>query len=280
MTTQLFTATGCHRCEIVKTVLKKEGIDYEEWNIREEGKDVFKTFYKENRKQIFRSKDGVEFPVLAIEGGIHQGLGPILAYAMDKNLLFHGFVTRAQAAPGWVNGLSLVPAECDILESFFDLMARFTAHGLNTRVVTHGSHPGFLERLLDRGYISRLDFQLLGPTAIYPTLTGKPMPPKDLNQSLALLAKAKDYTLILPVSPIKESDGTWRWLTPEEAGQAAAIAAEASGSKTHPFVIRPVAPPKGSELAPLENKDFFKYRTATRRYMVKSEIEKPENGIS
>ena len=280
MTAKLFTATGCHRCEIVKTVLKKEGINYEEWNIREEGKDVFKTFYKENRKQIFRSKDGVEFPVLEKEGGIYQGLGPILAFAMDKNLLFHGFVTRAQADPGWVNGLSLVPAECDILESFFDLMARLTAHGLKTRVVTHGNHPGFLERLLDRGYITQLDFQLLGPTPVYPRITGKPIPPKDLEQSLALLPKAKDYTLILPISPIREADGTLRYRTPEEAGEAAALAAEATGSKTHPFVIRPLAPAKGSELPPLESKDFFKYRTATRRHMVKSEIEKPENGIS
>ncbi len=275
MNATLFTATGCHRCEIVKTVLKKEGIAYDQWNIREEGKDIFKTFYKENRKQIFRSTDGVEFPVLELEGRIFQGLGPILARAMDNNLLFHGFVTRAQAAPGWVNGLSLVPAECDILESFFDLMARFTAHGLKTRVITHGNHPGFLERLLDRGYIAQLDFHLLGPTPLYPRLTGKPMPPRDLAQSLALLTKARDYTLILPVSPIREGDGSWRYLTPEEAGQAAAVAAEASGTKTHPFVIRPMAPPKGSELPPLAAKDFFKYRTATRRHMVKSEIEKP-----
>ena len=273
MSAQLFTTTDSHRCKIVRTVLKKEGISFTEENTSEGGKTAFQAFYKENAAQLIQGKAGVEFPILAMDKGIYQGVGPILAMAMAPKLLFHGFVTRAVADPGWVRGLNLVSADCDLLECFFDLMARLNAHGLKVNLATQGRHSGFLGRLLDRNYIAHLEFQLLGPPPLYRAITGMGLPKPELEQSLAMAPRAGATTLMIPISPLVDNGGRLRFLTPKEAGQAAALAAAATGGRDLPCHIRPVDPPKDSDLPPLSQAELSAHVTEVRHHLYQAKLE-------
>ena len=64
------------------------------------------------------------------------------------------------------------------------------------------------------------------------------------------------------------------WLTPEEAGRAAELTAEATGDRRLPFLVRPGDPPPGE--APLSKPSLFKVRTACRRHMPKTDLT---NGV-
>ena len=275
MSAQLFTVTDCHRCQVVKAVLKKEGIAFTEENTQDGGSQAFETFYNEHRDQILKDKNEIQFPILAMEKGFHQGLAPILAFAMEPKLLFHGFVTRAIAEPGWVRGLNLVSADCDLLECFFDLMARLNAHGLKVDLATQGRHSGFLGRLLDRNYIAHLEFQLLGPPPLYRAITGMGLPKHELEQSLAMAPRAGATTLIFPLSPLMDNKGEIRFITPGETGKAAALAASATGNKDLPCYIRPLTPPKASPLAPLSEAQVSAYRDEIRRHLKAAQVESP-----
>ena len=63
MSNLLFTATGCTRCKIVKSFLDEQGISYTEKDVRSDGKEEFQAFYKANRSSIYRSPEGIEFPI-------------------------------------------------------------------------------------------------------------------------------------------------------------------------------------------------------------------------
>ena len=55
-TITLFSATGCERCKIVKSYMDEHKLTFEEQDIKKDGKDSFKKFYKENRSTIFRGE--------------------------------------------------------------------------------------------------------------------------------------------------------------------------------------------------------------------------------
>ncbi len=69
------------------------------------------------------------------------------------------------------------------------------------------------------------------------------------------------------------------YITPEEVGSIAQMIEEATGSKKQPYKLR-VCDPESLDneqlkvVEPLEAAATFKYRTAARRYMVMTEIEK------
>jgi glutaredoxin len=93
MTNQIYTATGCVRCKITKRFMKDNGISYEEYDFKAEGKEAFSQFYRDNRKDIFRDKDGVEFPVFTDGRVIRQGLSVVVGYLIAGEAL-SGFIGR------------------------------------------------------------------------------------------------------------------------------------------------------------------------------------------
>ena len=68
-------------------------------------------------------------------------------------------------------------------------------------------------------------------------------------------------------------------MTPEEIGDTAKMIEDATGSKKHPYELRGFDPgvcedERLKSIEPLSSSEMFKYRTAARRYMVLTEIEK------
>jgi hypothetical protein len=119
-----------------------------------------------------------------------------------------------------------------------------------------------------------LTFALLGPPAIYADLPERPVDEVRLRRSLALVAQAPHRRIILQVGPVLRKGAEPSYLTPEEAAQAAALAAAATGDRRLPFWVEMIVPPEKSMLEPLPPATAFKYRTAVRRHMITAEILK------
>lgn len=271
----LYTATGCARCRIVVSFMDDRDIAYEKSDILAEGKEQFKTFYKEHRPDITRGPEGIEFPILFTGDAVIQGLGRILARLQAGDAL-DGFVKPAAASPGWVTGLDLSDS---YLHDESDLLAvvRFIkAKGLKVQVYTNGRNPHVLAALVQENLCDKIVFTLHGPAVRYKELTGLPIEESDLVQSLSLITAAADYTILLPVQPVTTAQGPGMSITVEEAAEAAALVEKATGSKHPPFFIQPLAPPPGSGLDALNPPQLFKYRTQCRRFMVRAEILKTE----
>ena len=78
----LYTAPDCIRCKIVKAFLAERGLAYDTIDFKADAQD-FNTFYRTNRKAIYRNPEGVEFPLVADGQVIKQGSGEIIAYLLS-----------------------------------------------------------------------------------------------------------------------------------------------------------------------------------------------------
>jgi glutaredoxin len=272
---QLFSAAGCVRCKIIKSYMDENNIAYKELDIKAEGKDAFKVFYKENRLDVYRGKDGVEFPILYTEKKIFQGVGIVLAHLMAGNRLEDHF-TQSDLCQGWVSGINLtagiIEPESDSGKAFIAILRFLQKQGLKIQIEGDGRNAGLLESLVTQDLIHDLVFYLRGPADLYETITGTKIDEKELIKSLGLLNKMPKARIILPISAFKQKDESPRFLLPEEAASAAKFVEEVTGTKKQPFFIQPVSPNDEYNLAPLAVPAFFKYRTQCRRYMVMSEI--------
>ena len=273
MSFTLFSATGCMRCSIVKSYLDEHDLVFEEYDIKAAGKDRFNKFYKENRSNIFRGEEGVEFPILFTQGKIVQGVGVILAFLRAKETL-DGFVTRSDLSHGWVSGLNVSAKSLTNGDAFVEILRFLNRHGLMIQLEADGRNAHLLEIIIKENLISRLIFILRGPIELYKPLTGAPLDKEELQHSLSLLDSSFAYRIILPISPFMRANGEAGYLSPEEALSAAKLVETATGSKKHPFFIKPVILPLDFELDLLPPSALFKYRTACRRHMVLAEIQK------
>lgn len=263
------------RCNIVKSYLKENELAFEEYDIKAAGKDRFKTFYKENRSQIFRGEEGVEFPILFTQDKILQGVGVILAFLHAKDTL-DGFFTQSDLSHGWVSGVNISAKKLSNSNgnAFVEILRFLKHHGLMIQIETDGRNALVLETIIKKNLISRLIFNLRGPAELYKPLTGEVLDKEELQHSLSLLGNSFEYQIILAISPLWRTNGKAGYLSPEEALSAAKLVETATGIKKHPFLIKPVIPSSYFKLAPLSPSAFFKYRTACRRYMVLAEIQK------
>ena len=74
MSITLYTAPDCIRCKIVKAFLAERNIEYGTVDFKENAQE-FNTFYRTNRKAIYRNPEGVEFPLFFDGGQGAEGLG-------------------------------------------------------------------------------------------------------------------------------------------------------------------------------------------------------------
>jgi glutaredoxin len=267
----LFTATGCMRCSIAASYMDDHGISYEKKNIHARGKDLFKTFYRENRSAIFRGPEGIEFPILFTGQKVVQGVGRVLAFLQAGDLL-DKWVKPSNLSHGWISGLDLSDAALLDGADFLAVVLFMKKKGLKIQLDTNGRNPHLLESLVTENGIDRLIFTLNGPGDRYAELTGLALDDADLGKSLSLINRVPAYKIILPVRPVAQTDGRTVSVTPEEAARAAALVERATGSKKHPFFIQPVPPSSKTGLPALAPAALFTYRTRCRRYMVQAEI--------
>ena len=268
----LFSATGCMRCKIVKSYMDDLGITYQEFDFKLDGKDEFNAFYRKNRSDIYRGKEGVEFPIFFNGEKVVQGVGMIIAFLKAEELL-NRFVTRSELSHGWVSGLN-VDAGASLGDEFIEVVEYLKIHGLKTQIETDGRNAHILRQLCEKHLVDRLVFNLRGPAGLYEALTTIPLSEEELAQSLLLLEQCPEYQIILSIAPVRRSNNKIEVISPEEAGKAAAFVEQATHKKTHPFYIKENIPLDEKETLPAPN--LFKYRTACRRYMVKTEIIKQE----
>jgi len=265
---QLFSATGCHRCGIIKKYMDQNRIVYDEQDIKAKGKDAFKSFYKENRRDILRGLEGIEFPILYTGEKIFQGVGVVLSYLIADEKL-SSFVKRSELSHGWISGINICSWPLTDEYAFLKLLRILKEQGLRIELEADGRHPRLLGTIIKDGLVDRLIFLLRGPVELYASITGMPLDEKNLSQSLSLLTPELEYKIVVPVSSFIQKSGDTGSLTPQEAALAARFAYDATGSKTHPFFIRPENCVKNTALT---MPALFKYRTMCRPFMVKCDI--------
>lgn len=278
MTNTIYSATGCARCNIMKKYLKENSIDYEEFDFKAEGKDAFSKFYRENRKDIFRDKDGVEFPVFTDGKVIRQGVSVVLGYLIADDAL-QGFIGRSELHGEWLDGIDISGGESKHTEELLQVLRYLKQSGLKIQAVTSGRNSQVLETVLQEGLVDRLIMDVKGPAALYPKITGSPVDEDDLKHSIKLATTVQEYSFITTIVPVVRSEETVEYLSPEELGATAQFIEEASGSKKNPYALVSFDPETSSDerlalMEPLPSSEFFKYRTAARRFQVMTEIAK------
>lgn len=267
----LFSATGCSRCKIVKNYMDENSIQFNEYNFKADGKEEFNAFYRKNRAEIFRGEEGVEFPILFDGEQVVQGVGKIIAFFKNDTLLDQ-FVLRSDLSHGWVSGLKVSSGDASLKEPFVSVVETLKASGLKTQIVTDGRNAVILKQLIDKKLVDRLIFNLMGPAEMYGDILGSPLDEEELISSLSCIGTHMEYEIHLNIRPFLREQGHTDVISPEEAGAAASLVEQATATKTHPFFIKNCIPEQEKETLPDLN--LFKYRTACRRYMVKSEIFK------
>ncbi len=273
MSFNIFSATGCMRCKIIKSYMDDHAIVYKDHDIKSSGKDAFNVFYRKNRNVIYRGEEGIEFPILFTKEKIKQGVGEILAFLKADDKL-NEFVTRSDLSHGWISGLNVSAKNTSMGDDFLEILRYMKTSGLMIELETDGRNARLLEIIISENLVDRLIFKLRGPAELYKIITGYPLENEELCTSLSLVDKIPEYQIILPIACIERPGEEAGFLTFEEAKQAAALVEKATGSKKHPFFIKKVNPPPEMDLAPLPSSAFFKYRTSCRPYMVLAEILK------
>ena len=278
MATTIYSTTGCARCNITKKYMGENSIEYEEFDFKAEGKDAFSKFYRENRSEIFRDKDGVEFPVFTDGKVIRQGVSVVIGYLVAGDDL-QGFIGRSELHGEWLDGINISGGDPAKTDQLVQVIGYLKQNGLKIQAVTTGKNSDVLEALLQRGLVDRLIMDVKGPAELYSDLTGSPVDEDDLKRSIKLASTAPEYSFITTIAPVSRSEGTIEYLSPEEIAATAQLIEEASGSKKNSYTLCPFdakwsGDERFSSVEPLPASAFFKYRSAARRYQVMTEIEK------
>jgi pyruvate formate lyase activating enzyme len=123
---------------------------------------------------------------------------------------------------------------------------------------------------------------LKGPLALYGALLGEEIEPQEIHRTMELVTKFPEYrfeTTVAPVFGHKSETGGVRYLTPEEIGDTAKWIKEITASNKQPYLLRLFDPETSSDqrlksIEKLNPTDLLRYRSAARKHLVLTEIEK------
>lgn len=277
---RLFTAAGCPRCSIAKRFMQERGIAYAEIDATGAGKEAFGQFYRLNRQAVHRGPDGIEFPVLADETSIRQGVGVVVAYLQAGRRL-DGFIGRSEPSKGWVGGLHVSagnPAQAGDLAEALGFLKR---SGLKLELDTDGRNAAVLEMLLEAGLGDRVIMDLKGPKRLYAAILGAPVDPAEVGRSMHLATRFPEHRFVTTVAPVRRSEedpDSIRYLTPAEIEETALWLKEATGSHRQPYFLRDFnlqhhPDDRMRRIAQLAPGNLLRHRSAARNYQVSTEIE-------
>lgn len=273
MAITLYTAPDCIRCRIVKTYLADHGIAYDTVDFKANAQ-VFNTFYRANRKAIYRNPEGVEFPLFSDGEVVRQGSGEVTAYLLSGHAM-EGCVTRSDMLHGKISGL--YPSQCPDgqEDNFVTLVEYLSRGGLEVWLQVDGRKPDLLERLLAIKNVHVLLNAVGGPEAATAVLGGAPTK-EDLARSIALVNATPDGRVRFLAVPLPKGEG-WGWPERADAEAAARMVAQACGKPTMPFAIMAATkemPLDMRGLPALGDQDLLLYRSAIRRHLFKADIVK------
>lgn len=275
----IYTATGCTRCKIIMAKMRDLGMAYQEFDMKSEGKEAFQRFYSANRAAIYRGPDGVEFPILTDGKTIHQGLGPALAWLQPNPEAVAGFFQIGVLHKEWLDGINVSGGDARNTEGFLAILRHLKKNTMKLQVETNGKNADILEAVIREGLVDRLVMKVLGPLGLYSQIAGAPVSEEEIKKSILLAAQFSDKQFQTTVVPVRRAGGEVSYLTPDEVGESAALIEAVSGSKQQPYLIQAFRPGNDAtealkQLAPLTGGMLLPYRSAARKYQVKSEIEK------
>lgn len=274
MSITLYTAPNCIRCQIIKNYLADNNISYNTIDFKND-KEVFTTFYRAYRSEIYRNSEGVEFPLFYDEKNVRQGSGIILSYLLAGHDM-DASVTRSDLLHGWISGLypSLCPQKHN--DDFLTITKYLAKGGLKVFLQPDGRNPELLERLITSGTIEKVTLTILGEKDVYGSNKSS-LKEDELAKSITLVTAHPQGTIRILVSPVKRSDGQWSWSTKEETVEAALMIATAAKAPTLPVEIGCVTEhmPQGLHgLEPLPKEALLQYRSACRKYLFKADVAK------
>lgn len=278
MKNTIYSATGCARCNITKKYMRENSIEYEEFDFKAEGKDAFSKFYRENRPDIFRDKDGVEFPVFTDGKVIRQGVSVVIGYLIAGDDL-RGFIGRSELHGEWLDGINISGGDSAHTEQLIQVLGHLKESGLKIQVVTSGRNSEVLAAVLQKGLLDRVIMEVKGPAPLYQQINGVAVDEEDVKRSIKLSSTAPDHRFFTTIAPVVRSDDEIDYITPGELGETAQLIEEASGSKKNLYSLCIFDPQKSEDerfqsMEMIPSSALFKYRAAARRYQVMTEIEK------
>ena len=274
MSITLYTAPDCIRCKIVKAFLAERNIEYGTVDFKENAQE-FNTFYRTNRKAIYRNPEGVEFPLFFDGETVKQGSGEIIAYLLSGHIM-EACVTRSDLLHGQISGL--YPSCCPDgqEENFVTLVDRLSKGGLNVVVQSDGRKPELLKTLLSIGNVSAI-LNLAGSAETHAALYGGAPTKEELAASAELVSGSEGGIVRFLAQPLPGEGDAKRWPGREDAAAAAAMLAEATGKPTMPYQIAAVTAdmiPGLQGLEPLPESELLVYRSASRKFLFKADIAK------
>ena len=272
----LFSATGCARCKIVMRCMDEQGIAYEEYDFKAEGKNVFQQFYAANRSSVYRGPAGIEFPILTDGQVIKQGIGPALAWLKNGKAL-DGFFRIGVMRKEWIDGISVSSGDSNQGAAFLDVLRCLKKNAMKLVIETNGKNAAILESVMSEKLADKVIMHVLGPLSLYEVLAGERIEPQEIEQSLAAVARGCDYQFQTEVAPVRRQSGEYSYLTPGEIGETARLIEMATSSKKQPYLVKlfqTKANSAGTLPEPLTAQQLFPYRSAARAFQVMTEIEK------
>ena len=275
----LFKVTGCTRCKIVKSFMVEKGMEFEEKDMKLEGKEDFKKFYSANRNAIYRGPDGLEFPIFTDGVEIRQGIGAAVAY-LSAGKKLDGFFRVGTLHKEWVDGINVSSGNPDYAEEFLKVLRFLKGQAMKLQVSTNGKNSELLRRVLEEGLADVVVMDVVGPATLYSLLVGEPVEIDDVKKSLALVHQFPKYQLQTTVAPVIRQAGDSpeiSYLTTSELAETAKLIEEGTGSKKNPYLLRLFKPEMTADerLKSIESiSSLFPYRTTARAYQVLTEVEK------
>ena len=269
----LYTAPDCIRCRIVKAYLHDKNMPYDTVDFKEDAQ-AFNTFYRANRKSIYRNPEGVEFPLFDDGTAIKQGSGEVTAYLLSGHEM-ECCVTRSDMLHGKISGL--YPSQCPDSQddNFVTLVQYLSNGGLEVWLQSDGRKPALLKRLLEIKNVHVI-LNLVGGAELAAALLGGSPSKEELAESLNLVLGTSDGMVRFLAMP-KEKDGAYVWAEPADAQAAAKMAADAYGKPTMPFAVMAATkemPLDLHGLEPVTDQQMLAYRSAIRRHLFKADIVK------
>lgn len=279
MTHQVYSATGCTRCKILKSFLTRQDIPFEEYDMLADGKEAFQEFYKNNRKHITRGKDGVIFPIFTDGEAIRQGVADTIGYAIGGYAL-DGYFSVGCLGKDWVDGIHVSGGDPGSAGLFLDVLRYLKENNLKLQIDADGRNAQVLEKIVGENLADKIIVNVAGTPERCAEVMGCPPGACDIEKTVALAVRVPDYrfrTIVTPVIP----NGAARYPEPAEVAEAARLIEENTGSKKNPYVIRPFNTESAADerlraLEPLTKTELFKYRSAARKHQVAAEIETDE----
>jgi len=267
------------RCKILKKYMHEIDIPYVEKNIKEDGKDDFQKFYRENRKDIFRGSAGVEFPVFTDGILIRQGLAACIGYLHSGKKL-DGFVTVGILHEDWVDGFHVSDGDPEYAKEFMEILRYIkNIYKMKTHIQTNGKNSFILQQILDENLADRVIMNVIGPKEIYNKTLGKKVDMNDIAKSMAMVPKFPEYKFETTIAPVVRKNNEISYMTTEEIAETAMLIEEATGNKRNIYILRTFDPEKSTDklfklVDVMTPSMLFPYRSASRKYQVFTDIEK------